>query len=170
MPSLPGRLGALRARDVMTRNLIVIIDSESIEQAIDKLKSHRITGAPVVNDTGKFVGILSMSDLLRGGRGPAKTGDSQAEPLAHGEGKTSWDLFEMAGPMDEATSEERVSARMSTVVTSVITDAPLVEVARVMCRGHWHRVPVVKESGELVGIISTMDVLAAVVNAADEQP
>ena len=46
--------------------------------------------------------------------------------------------------------------------------APLVEVARVMCDGHWHRVPVVDDGGALCGIISTMDVLAALVNAADE--
>jgi CBS-domain-containing membrane protein len=37
-----------------------------------------------------------------------------------------------------------------------------------MCDGHWHRVPVVDDAGALCGIISTMDVLAALVNAADE--
>jgi CBS-domain-containing membrane protein len=168
MPSLPGRLGTLRARDVMTRNLIVIRDSYTIEQAIGELKSHHITGAPIVNDSGKFVGILSMSDLLRGGAAGSQQRSAKPTPLAHGEGKMTWDLFDLASPVDAATGEELVAERMSTVVTSVTTDAPLVEVARVMCSGHWHRVPVVEESGQLAGIISTMDVLAAIVNAADE--
>jgi CBS-domain-containing membrane protein len=57
---------------------------------------------------------------------------------------------------------------MSRQVRSVPDKAPLVEVARVMCDGHWHRVPVVDDGGALCGIISTMDVLAALVNAADE--
>jgi CBS domain-containing membrane protein len=168
MASLPGRLGTLRARDVMTRNLIVIEEDDLIQQAIENLRLHHITGAPVVNGSGKFVGILSMSDLLLPGDSADQEG-RVATPLAHGEGKTTWDLFELASPIDDALSEERVSNRMSRVVTSVTTDAPLVEVARVMCNGHWHRVPVVTETGELAGIISTMDLLAAIVNAADEQ-
>ena len=72
-------------------------------------------------------------------------------------------------PIGHGTEEELVSARMSNVVTSVTDDAPLVEVARVMCNGHWHRVPVVDAQGSLAGIISTMDVLAALVNTAEER-
>ncbi len=169
MAFLPGRLGTLRARDVMTRNLIVINENDTIQTTIENLRSHHITGAPVVNGSGKFVGLLSMSDLLRPGSEATGKGEHKPTPLAHGEGKTTWDLFEMASPMDDAVSEEKVSDRMSRVVTSVTVDAPLVEVARVMCNGHWHRVPVVTETGELAGIISTMDLLAALVNVADEQ-
>jgi CBS-domain-containing membrane protein len=37
-----------------------------------------------------------------------------------------------------------------------------------MCEGHWHRVPVLDEVRKLVGMISTMDLLAAMVQAHDE--
>ena len=37
-----------------------------------------------------------------------------------------------------------------------------------MCSGHWHRVSVVDDEGALINIVSTMDVLAALVNVADE--
>jgi len=160
--TLPGRMGTLRARDVMTRNVIVLKESDTIDGAVKKLKSHSITGAPVVNEAGKFVGILSISDLL-------PPGDrKQPVPLAHGEGQATWDLFELAGPMEAGAGEGLVSQRMSRRVVSITADAPLVEAARVMCDGHWHRVPVVDDSGALQGIISTMDILAALVNAADE--
>ena len=166
MAVLPGRLGTLAARDVMTKNVIVFTESDLIESAISTLKESRITGAPVVDDGGKFVGILSISDLLR--TSPA---DAEAAPtaLAHGEGDTAWDLFETARPLKTESADERICDRMSKRVTSISDSAPLIEVARLMCDGHWHRVPVVDDVGGLCGIISTMDVLAALVNAADEE-
>ena len=165
MAILPGRLGTLAARDVMTKVVIVLSESDRIGSAISKLKESRITGAPVVDDTGKFVGILSISDLLR--TAPL---DAEVAPtaLAHEEGDTTWHLFESARPLTSESADERVRDRMSRRVTSISDGAPLVEVARVMCGGHWHRVPVVDDVGGLCGIISTMDVLAALVNAADE--
>lgn len=164
MTRLTGRLGSLRARDLMTRSLIVIHDTDTVEQAVANLKLHQITGAPVVDESGRFVGILSLSDLVLAGVEDRTRKPSQWECGA------TWDLYDMApSPIGAGTEAELVSTRMSTVVTSVTDDAPLVEVARVMCNGHWHRVPVVDAAGSLKGIISTMDVLAAVVNTAEEQ-
>ena len=91
-----------------------------------------------------------------------------AVALSHGDDQTTWDLFERAGSFVWALTVERVEQRMSRQVTSVAAAAPLIEVARAMCSGHWHRVPVVDDEGALIGIISTMDVLAALVNVADE--
>lgn len=168
MPRLPGRLGTLRAKDVMTKKVIVLKDTDRIEQAVQQLKEIRITGAPVVDDAGKFVGILSISDLVEGAKPADEQEETPAAPLAHGEDHTTWDLFEKAHPLNEDASSEAVSERMSKQVTSVTASAPIVEVARLMCSGHWHRVPVVDEEGSLVGIISTMDILAALVNVSDE--
>ena len=164
MSRLPGRMGTLTAHDIMTTHVIVVQESDTIEAAIRTLRSHHITGAPVVDGRGKFVGILSLADLVAA-RGPGA--DRNPEPLAQGDG-AAWELFDRARPLDESAGGAQVGSRMSRRVTSVTEDAPLVEIARVMCGGHWHRVPVVNSAGALCGIISTMDVLAAIVNAADE--
>lgn len=165
MGTLPGRLGELRARDVMTNSLITVRDDDSLVEAVDKLRSSHITGAPVVDAKGTLVGILSLSDLV------AAAGSTEARPagrlLAHGEDSTAWDLYDRS-PRGDDPEGQTVADRMSPSVTSVTRDASLVEVARSMCDGHWHRVPVVDNRGALKGIISTMDVLAALVNAADE--
>lgn len=166
MKRLPGRLGSLRARNIMTPHVIVVQQTDTIEDALHVLRSHHITGAPVIDDRGRFVGILSLQDLVDAPHA-ASSGESIV-PLAHGNERTTWDLYDRAQPLDEAASAVQVRTRMSRVVTSVVEDAPLVEVARVMCDGHWHRVPVVNAAGGLCGIISSMDVLAAIVNAADE--
>jgi CBS-domain-containing membrane protein len=165
MPNLPGRLGELEARDIMTGGVIVVRESDSLQTAIETLRSEHITGAPVVDAAGKLVGILSISDLI----GPsAGEGEPASVPLAHGGDRTSWELYDRAAAGAGDHSGQTVKDRMSRQVTSVADDASLVDVARAMCGGHWHRVPVVDRSGSLTGIISTMDVLAAVVNAADE--
>jgi CBS-domain-containing membrane protein len=164
MSTLPGRLGTLTAHDVMTRAVIVLSQDETVEAAVARLKEHHITGAPVVDTAGKLVGILSISDLVT-----PHAPQSGPVPLTHDEEDlAAWDLFDRGGPLDSQTGVERVAERMSREVAAVSERAPLVEAARVMCSGHWHRVPVVDASGGLCGIISSMDVLAAVVNAADE--
>ena len=72
------------------------------------------------------------------------------------------------GKAQEISTPDLVRDRMSRKVISVSPETPLVEVARVMCEGHWHRVPVLDESRLLGGMISTMDVLAAMVQSHDE--
>jgi CBS-domain-containing membrane protein len=165
---LPGRLGTLTARDVMTGDIITVSESDTIESAVAQLKEQHISGAPVIDDRGRFVGILSLADLVVGIGGEQRSSGTQPTALAHGHDVTTWDLFDRANPLDRDIHIERVSQRMSRQTVSVAEYTPLVEVARVMCDGHWHRVPVVSDAGQLCGIISSMDILAALVNAADE--
>jgi CBS-domain-containing membrane protein len=166
MPTLPGRLGCLTARDVMTRDVITLSVSTTVDAAIAWLREQQVTGAPVVDGDGRLVGVLSVRDLLNVRRGAQK--ERKPVPLAHGHDQTTWDLFAQATPLDSKLRAQTVSERMSRTVTSVASDAPIVEIARAMCDGHWHRVPVVDDKNMLCGIVSTMDILAAVVNAADE--
>jgi CBS domain-containing membrane protein len=164
MAILPGRLGTLTARDVMTAQVIVVYEQDTLETAMATLREHHITGAPVVDDENRFVGILSISDVIPGeGRG-----DSLMPPLVHGVDKVTWELYDRATPIDPQLSTDKVYSRMTQPVTSITVNASLVEAARVMCDGHWHRVPVIDKDGSLAGIISTLDVLAALVNTADE--
>lgn len=169
MGSLPGRLGSLTAQDVMTRQIIGLLETDTLEDAVKTLKEHRISGAPVTDAGGKLVGILSITDLV-GASGAGAPTTMRPIPLAEDHHDTmTWDLFDRANAMESQAHAELVQQRMSRQIASVSADAPLVEVARVMCHGHWHRVPVVDENGGLCGIIATMDILAALVNVSDEQ-
>ncbi|GAB4153067.1 MAG: hypothetical protein Tsb009_29300 [Planctomycetaceae bacterium] len=167
MATLPGRLGSLQAKDIMTPNVTLIRESDSLSNAVQTLRAGHITGAPVVNNSGILVGILSISDLMETGQA-ADSGKTGPIPLASGNDTTSWQLYEQASGFEQDHGELTVGDRMSRTITSVQEETCLVDVARTMCDGHWHRVPVVDANGSLQGIISTMDILAAVVNAADE--
>lgn len=51
--------------DIMTTELVTFHPDQNIHQAIHTLLEKRISGAPVVDDAGKLVGILSRKDCLR---------------------------------------------------------------------------------------------------------
>lgn len=53
------------ARDLMTQNLVMLKPSIDVFQAIDILLKHCISGAPVVDSDGKFLGIFSEKSAMR---------------------------------------------------------------------------------------------------------
>ena len=55
----------LTARDIMTRSLITLSPESSIFDAMSTLMTKRISGAPVVDDSGLLIGVLSELDCLR---------------------------------------------------------------------------------------------------------
>jgi CBS-domain-containing membrane protein len=57
---------------------------------------------------------------------------------------------------------------MSRDVNAVGAHEPLLKAAQLMCAKHLHRLPVTGEGRRVVGMVSTMDIVAAVLNALDE--
>jgi CBS domain-containing protein len=55
----------LRAKDIMTKNMITVRESTPIYEAVDLVVKHGISGMPVVEDDMTLVGILSEKDLIR---------------------------------------------------------------------------------------------------------
>jgi CBS domain-containing protein len=110
---------------------------------------HDVTGAPVTDEEGRCVGFFSTADFLRRElRARQESPDgSDGDPLA---------------------KQAEVGRFMSDSVTTIKPGEPLLSAARLMCENHLHRLPVVDDSGHIVGILSTMDIVAALVNAIDE--
>ncbi|MBW3541106.1 MAG: CBS domain-containing protein [Planctomycetes bacterium] len=167
MSSLPGRLGTLVARDVMTPNVLVLNAGDDLDAAVALLKEHHLTGAPVIDPEGRLVGVLSLADTLE----PAAARRFDEEPrlqFPSGSDPDAWRVYEHVVGLHDSGKKRLVSQCMSKDVASVGEEVALIDVARQMCGGHWHRVPVVRHDGQLCGIVSTMDVLAALVNTAEE--
>src|SRR5450759_5265794 len=51
--------------EVMTPNLITIAVTASLAEAVGILDSNKITGLPVLDDSGELIGVLSQTDLVR---------------------------------------------------------------------------------------------------------
>jgi CBS domain-containing protein len=54
----------LRAKDIMTRDVITVTPATTIEELARLLAEHRISGAPVVNGAGELIGIVTEHDLV----------------------------------------------------------------------------------------------------------
>lgn len=144
----------MHAADVMTRNVITV-DPDATVQAVAGLLSERgISGAPVVDSSGKLVGIISEGDLLR------RTEIGTDQP---GSARRSWWLedFATARARDYVKSHGRtVRDIMSRDVVSVTDDADLSEIARLLETNRIKRVPVLHD-GKIVGIVSRSNLVRA---------
>ncbi|MBT3748369.1 MAG: CBS domain-containing protein [Bacteroidetes bacterium] len=125
----------LNVRDFMTKDLIVFKPSMDIYSAIDVLVKSEISGAPVVDDNGKLIGIISQKDCLR--------------ILANG-------VFHNApaGPVSEYMTE---------AVMSIDPGMDIFTVADLFLNNVYRRIPVV-ENGVVVGQVSRRDILRAIQN------
>ena len=57
--------GEVRAKEVMTRDVVTFQDSMGIYEAIRKMTDEGIRRMPVVDDAGKLIGIVTMDDIIR---------------------------------------------------------------------------------------------------------
>ena len=62
--SLKKDLPSLTLRDVMTSPALTVCETSGIAEAIERMRGRGVRRAPVVNDSGDLVGIVSLDDLL----------------------------------------------------------------------------------------------------------
>ena len=55
----------MKAKDIMTRSVVTVEPGAAVMHAIRLMLQNRISGLPVVNSTGRLVGMLTEGDLLR---------------------------------------------------------------------------------------------------------
>jgi len=58
-------LTRVKVRDIMSRKPITVPDTYTIEEAAEVLHDHHISGAPVLDDQGRMVGIVTQQDLFK---------------------------------------------------------------------------------------------------------
>ncbi|MEZ4222712.1 MAG: CBS domain-containing protein [Polyangiaceae bacterium] len=152
-------MSQLTARELMTRDVIVVRDDWSVEQLKELLLSRSISGAPVVNGAGAFVGVVSLTDLSKNapsssaGQEDAHMHDFYVQALRSSVGP------ELARSMNlVADPEMTVKDIMTPVIFDVDVTASAPEIADKMLTGHIHRV-FVTEAGKIVGVITALDML-----------
>lgn len=72
------------ARDIMSTKLVVVHSDTTVEEAVKLLVNNKITGLPVVDDSGKMVGILSEYDVICSvANAKGKSTNALAQPIAY---------------------------------------------------------------------------------------
>jgi len=139
----------MRAKDVMSSPVHTVKQTTSVESAAQLITAKAVTALPVVDDTGRLVGMVSESDLLWH-RVPS-------DPTAHMRRRPDTDPADRPGMVGEVMSPYTVTTR---------PDADLAEVAEQMLEHDVRSMPVL-EGGAVVGIISRRDILRAMVRGDD---
>ena len=166
-------LARMKVRDVMQSEVERLDPSMPIAEAIETLEDFDITGAPVTDESGRLLGVLSARDVTR--REHVQAGRIAPE---HGE-------FSMGGPIDEEQEDENgedviyaktdyspavfgqdtVAEWMNPRVITIEPDATVKEACRRMLREHVHRL-IVAQGGRLEGILSSFDIVRIVAEGA----
>lgn len=152
-------LAAETAADLMHENPISINENATVKEAAAILIDRGISAAPVINEAGRPVGVISRSDIVLYEREkgehlppPAEYYGSEEVDVATGKGVPPG--FHVEYP-DTTTVREI----MTPVIYAVSPNTPAMQVVQEMLQRHVHRLFVLDESGVLVGVISSMDVL-----------
>ena len=58
-------ISKIKVADIMTREVVTLHRDWTVEEAADTLLSHKISGAPVVDDDGRLCGIITQTDLFK---------------------------------------------------------------------------------------------------------
>ncbi len=141
--------------DVMTRNMIAVSPDTSLATVAETLARHKISGVPVVDSTGKAVGVVTAADLVNPNRQAA---DEKGIPVIYFI-EDGW-----AAPSIEGADvgPGRAKDVMTPLAFTVEASRPVTEAAEVMVEQRIHRLLAV-EGGNLVGIVSSLDLLRAFV-------
>jgi CBS domain-containing protein len=123
---------SMLVRDYMSKNVVKLVPEMEILYASHVLISNDISGAPVVDEHGKLVGILTERDCMQ----VAMQADYHGVP----------------GGL--------VRDHMSVNPQSVDPEESILKLAQLFLNNRFHRYPVL-DNGHLIGVISRRDVMRA---------
>jgi len=147
----------IKAKDIMTKEIITVSPETEITQAANLLLEKRINGVPVVNAAGELVGILCQSDLIA---------QQKSIPLPS--------LFTLLDGYISLTASKRMDKEVEKIAATKVAEAmtadpvtvdpetEIEKVAALMIEKNYHTLPVI-EAGELVGILGMEDVLRTLI-------
>ena len=132
-------MGEIRAGQIMSRDLRCATVNSTVDQALAKLKQHRLRNLPVLDEAGQLAGIIGIVDLIG-----KSTGRSRLNPFARFGRRRETLLGEV----------------MSSPVITVDSDVHVVELIPLLSNQGLHCLPVL-EQGRLVGMLTQTDLIAA---------
>jgi CBS domain-containing protein len=158
----------------MTRDVVTLSPDMTLESAAERLVQRGISGAPVVDERARLVGILSESDILRHLKRIAEEtlGKRYLTSQVH-----SLDLLAFLGEREHAAVEEvyrrlrgsKVSDVMTKHVVAVKPTDTLEAVAAALIEHDVNRLPVI-DGGRVVGVITRADLARVLATGRADVP
>lgn len=148
--------------EIMRNNVFVTTPDETLHRAAQMLSEQEISGLPVVED-GELIGIITESDII--------SQEITVDPPSY----FSFLDAVIQIPGDDYEDDLRrvlaitVRDLMSSPVYSVTEHATVRDVATLMYERHIAPIPVVSESGVVIGIVSRSDIVRLIAKFDGEQ-
>jgi len=147
-----------KVEEIMTRKVITVKETDSLQDVATVFKANKISGAPVLNDQEEVVGVVSEADILKvfdnfHWYAPILT----TLDILHLHEEQSHDIqqdIEKAGAM-------KVEEIMSKNPETISPDTSIDDAAQIMHSTGFNRLPVVDGEGTLVGIVTRADIIAS---------
>jgi len=144
--------------DIMDREPATVSPDDDVRSVIEVLQTHDLPGVPVVDETKKVVGIITDSDLV--------ISDENADfHLPHYVNIMGAVVFLESTKHFEERAQKAFAATASEMMTAdpytVGPDEPAEHAGKLISEKKHNRLPVVDDEGRLVGVVTRVDVLAA---------
>ena len=150
------RILSLRVGDVMSSDPILIDASASMGRVSLEFSENKLHVAPVVDDAGHCIGIISASDFVR-----------RTELYSRSEQQPHEVFHREEGILLEPCSYDYVTDCMAPCLQTIDKSASMIQAAKIMTGCRLHALPVVEDE-KPIGMISNLDIVAALVNAIEE--
>jgi CBS domain-containing protein len=144
--------------EIMDREPATVTPDTSVREVIEVLQTHDLPGVPVVDEVRKVVGIVTESDLVI-------TDEESDFHLPHFVNIMGADIFLESTKHFEKRAQKAFASNAADMMTAdpltVGPDEPAEHAAKLISQKHHNRLPVVDDEGRLVGVVTRIDVLAA---------
>jgi CBS domain-containing protein len=150
-------LAAVSAADLMTPNPVSLEQDATIPEAVALLTDRGFSAAPVIDEAGRPVGVLSRTDILVHERETARKaafGPAEDSPHPHHARHSRHEGFSI-----EVVDRTRVADVMTPAVFTVRTRTAAAAVVEQMLALNVHQLFVVDDDQLLVGVVTSLDVL-----------
>ena len=144
-------------KDVMTTSVVTVGETAGYKDIIIAMIGRRVSACPVLDGTGRVIGVVSEADLLLKELGPEHFDGPGASLRATGR----------RGEHAKA-SGMTAAELMSTPPVTISPAASVADAARLMHQWGVKRLPVVDAGGQLAGIVSRLDVLSVFTRPDDQ--
>jgi len=157
-------LRACTAADLMTPNPVSLREDITLREGIAFLVDRNISGAPVIDEAGRPVGVLSQTDILIHDREEVEHVNTPEVEYGSPLPRSWWEDFQI-----ERVDTTPVRDLMTPAVFCVNVETGAWNVIEQMCELNVHRLFVVDADGVLVGVITAMDIVRQMRAAGTER-
>ena len=151
----------MRAHQIMTRQVITVATGAPIVEAANTMLQNHISGLPVVDETGKLVGVVAQGDFIRRAEIGTQRKRGRWLKVLLGPGKLASDFVHERG--------HKVGEIMTLDPYTVTEDTTLEDIVDLMEKKHVKRLPVMR-GDQLVGIVTRSNLLQAVAELTRDVP